>query len=113
MPLTCNADVHLLGLTSSLLSHLAGVPNPAVYATVVRQALPALCGAIGSPEDAVAAAALEQLGGLLEGAPAEGGVGEGFVAQLGPVLFEKLRTTQDRNAIQVRRSSRFGLRGRG
>lgn len=98
-------DPHLMAITSSLLTRLASVPTPGVYATVVRQSLPLLCATLANAtsegqERFYASAALEQLCGLLQGAPAEGGVGEGFVAQLGPVLFSKIRQVQDRDAIQ-------------
>ncbi|GJE89716.1 ARM repeat-containing protein [Phanerochaete sordida] len=98
-------DPHLMAITSALLSRLSSVPTPGVYAAVMRQTLPPLCSALAratteGQERFYAAAALEQLCGLLQGAPSEGGVGEGFVAQLGPVLFTKIRQVQDRDAIQ-------------
>ena len=95
-----------MAITSSLLSRLASVPTSGVYAAVVRQALPPLSSALASSggegqEKWLAGAALEQLCGVLQGAPAEGGVGDGFVAQLGPVLFGKIKEVADRDAIQV------------
>ena len=95
-----------MAITSSLLTRLASVPTPGVYAAVVRQALPPLSSALASSggegqEKWLAGAALEQLCGVLQGAPAEGGVGDGFVAQLGPVLFGKIKEVADRDAIQV------------
>lgn len=100
------SDPHLMAITSSLLTRLASVPTPGVYNAVVRQALPPLCVALASSggegqDKWIAGAALEQLCGLLQGAPAEGGVGDGFVAQLGPVLFGKIKDIADRDAIQV------------
>ena len=100
-----------MAITSSLLTRLASVPTPGVYSAVVRQALPPLCAALASAggegqDKWLAGAALEQLCGLLQGAPGEGGVGEGFVAQLGPVLFGKIKEIADRDAIQVRGSPR-------
>ncbi|KIP03840.1 hypothetical protein PHLGIDRAFT_31632 [Phlebiopsis gigantea 11061_1 CR5-6] len=98
-------DPHLMAITSSLLTRLASVPTPGVYNAVVRQALPPLCVALASSggegqDKWIAGAALEQLCGLLQGAPAEGGVGDGFVSQLGPVLFGKIKDIADRDAIQ-------------
>ena len=95
-----------MAITSSLLTRLASVSTPGVYAAVIRQALPPLCAAIAASdpqgqEKWLAGAALEQLCGVLQGAPVEGGVGEGFVAQLGPVLFSRIRGIADRDAIQV------------
>lgn len=95
-----------MAIMSSLLTRLASVSTPGVYNAVIRQALPAICGALANSNSQgqdkwLAGAALEQLCGLLQGAPAEGGVGDGLVAQLGPVLFGRIKEIADRDAIQV------------
>lgn len=92
-----------MAVMSAIIQRLAGAPAQGIYETVVRQALPVLCEAIGRGEGDdkwIAAAALEQLAGLLQGAP-EGNLGSGFIDTLAPALFACLRTTKDRDAIQV------------
>ena len=93
-----------MAVMSTILSRLASAPVPGLYETVVRQSLSPLCVAIGKTEGDdkwIAAAALEQLSGLLQGAP-DGNIGSGFIDTLAPALFACLRTTKDRDAIQVR-----------
>ena len=93
-----------MAVMSTILSRLASAPVPGLYETVVRQSLSPLCEAIGKTEGDdkwIAAAALEQLSGLLQGAP-DGNIGSGFIDTLAPALFACLRTTKDRDAIQVR-----------
>lgn len=92
-----------MAVMSTILSRLASAPVPGIYEAVARQSLPPLCAAIGKTEGEdkwIAAAALEQLSGLLQGAP-EGNIGSGFIDTLAPALFACLRTTKDRDAIQV------------
>ncbi|KAI0347862.1 ARM repeat-containing protein [Trametopsis cervina] len=95
-------DPHFMAVMSTILSRLASAPVAGLYETVARQALPPLCEAIrrGDGDDKwIAAAALEQISGLLQGAP-EGHIGSGFIETLAPALFGCLRATKDRDAIQ-------------
>lgn len=97
------ADPHFMAVMSTILQRLASAPVPGIYETVVRQSLPALCEAIGKvkgDDKWIAAAGLELLSGLLQGAP-EGNLGGGFIDTLAPALFSSLRVTKDRDAIQV------------
>lgn len=101
-----------MAVMSTILSRLASAPVHGLYETVVRQSLSPLCEAIGKTEGDdkwIAAAALEQLSGLLQGAP-EGNIGSGFIDTLAPALFACLRTTKDRDAIQVRLSTTITCR---
>lgn len=104
-----HVDPHFMAVMSTILTRLASAPISGIYETVVRQSLPTLCEAISrstasaDKDDSnkwIAAAALEQLSGLLQGAP-EGNLGGGFVETLAPPLFACLRITKDRDAIQV------------
>lgn len=93
-----------MAIMSAILQRLASAPVPGIYETVIRQSLPTLCEAIakGEGDDKwIAAAALEQVSGLLQGAP-EDNLGSGFVDALAPALFSCLRTNKDRDAIQVK-----------
>lgn len=92
-----------MAVMSTILQRLASAPVADIYETVMSRALPVLCEAINREEGDdrwIAAAALEQLSGLLQGAP-EGNLGAGFIGTLAPALFSCLRATKDRDAIQV------------
>ena len=72
----------------------------------MQQALPALTNALMTASDAdsyVASAAFELVAALVEGAP-QGGLGDGVFAMLAPALYASLRSTEDRDTIQVRHS---------
>ncbi len=84
---------------SSILGQLAAVPIPGMYEVVISHAVPILCQAIVQP-DGSPAAAIDQVCGLLEGAP-QGKLGANFMNTLAPCLFGAMKTMEDRDGIQV------------
>lgn len=97
-------DPIFLSIFTDIFAALASSPVPNVYETVVKQALPTLCTAIGSarPDESwIAGSAIDLVSSLIKGAP-EGNLGDGFFALLAPNLFECLIGTEDRDVLQVR-----------
>ncbi|KZT02228.1 ARM repeat-containing protein [Laetiporus sulphureus 93-53] len=97
-----NRDPIFISLLTEILASLALSPAPAVYATVVKKALPPLCNAIMAStarEPWIAGTAIDLVSSLIQGAPASG-LGDGFINILAPSLFLALRTVEDRDVIQ-------------
>lgn len=77
--------------------------SPGVYQTIVKESLPPLAHAIASAqsdESWIASAAIELVGSLVQGAPTSN-LGEGFFGAFAPSLFQRLKSTEDRDIIQV------------
>ena len=92
-----------MSILANVLESLASSP---AYQAVVQQALPALTNALLTSSDAdsyIASAAFELVAALVEGAP-KTGLGDGVFAMLAPALYASLRSTEDRDTIQVRPS---------
>ncbi|EJD54369.1 ARM repeat-containing protein [Auricularia subglabra TFB-10046 SS5] len=73
------------------------------YQAAAATCLPRLSATLGSFQPAeswVAGSAIQIIVALFRGAPADGGLGEGVVAQLAPVLFAVLERTDDRDVLQ-------------
>ena len=90
-------------MLTDILASLASSSALGVYETVVKQALPTLCDAIGSAkleESWVAGSAIELVSSLVQGAPTSG-LGEGFFGLLAPNLFTCLKEAEDRDVLQV------------
>ncbi len=69
----------------------------------MHQALPAFTNALLTASDNdsyVASAAFELVAALVQGAP-QTGLGDGVFAALAPALYASLRSTEDRDTIQV------------
>ncbi|EGO18981.1 hypothetical protein SERLADRAFT_418638 [Serpula lacrymans var. lacrymans S7.9] len=97
-----NKDPIFLSIFTDILTSLASSNAPGVYETVVKQALPTLCTAIGgaTPEESwIAGSAIDLVGSLVQGASGTG-IGEGFFALLAPNLFHCLAKTEDRDVLQ-------------
>lgn len=97
-------DPIFLSILADILSSLTASQSPGVYKTVVKQSLPPLSQAIVSAkadESWIASAAIELIGSLVQGAP-ESSLGEGFFGTLAPKLFQRMKTAEDRDIIQVR-----------
>ncbi|THG95659.1 hypothetical protein EW026_g6034 [Hermanssonia centrifuga] len=92
-------DPVLMATISSILGQLAAVPIPGMYEVVISHAVPILCQAIVQP-DGSPAAAIDQVCGLLEGAP-QGKLGANFMNTLAPCLFGAMKTMEDRDGIQA------------
>ena len=104
-------DPIFLSILSEILSSLASSSSPQVYETVVKQALPTLCGSIASakPEESwMASSAIELVSSLVAGAP-DAGLGAGFFAVLAPSLFVCLGAAEDRDVLQVYKFSTHKL----
>lgn len=98
-----NTDPIFLSILSDILSSLAASAAPGIYETVVKQALPPLCNAIGvaKPDESwIAGSAIDLVSSLVAGA-SENKLGEGFFAVLAPSLFKCLQEAEDRDVIQV------------
>lgn len=96
-------DPIFLSIFADIFTALASSRAPNVYETVVKQALPALCSAIGSakPDESwIAGSAIDLVGSLVKGAP-DGGLGDGFFSLLAPNLFTCLAQAEDRDVLQV------------
>lgn len=101
------ADPIFISIIGNVLETLTSSPSAGVYETVVKRALSPLSQALNNAkaeESWIASSALELLGGLVEGADAEKGLGAGFVPAIGPPLFKCLSTAEDRDVLQVRTS---------
>jgi hypothetical protein len=97
-------DPIFISLLADIIQELASSSGEGIYETVVKQALPILVDAIGSAkseESWITSAAIEFAQSLIQGSPAEKGLGEGFFALLAPNLFQCLDQADDRDVLQV------------
>ncbi|KAH7886300.1 ARM repeat-containing protein [Phlebopus sp. FC_14] len=97
-----NKDPIFLSIFTDILTSLSSSTASGVYHTVVKQALPTLCTAIGGakPDESwIAGSAIDLVSSLIRGAP-DGGLGEGFFALLAPSLFTCLESAEDRDVLQ-------------
>ncbi|TEB38615.1 ARM repeat-containing protein [Coprinellus micaceus] len=98
-----NKDPIFISLLADIIQELASSSGEGIYETVVKQALPILVDAIGlakSEESWITSAAIEFAQSLVQGSPAEKGLGEGFFALLAPNLFQCLDQADDRDVLQ-------------
>jgi hypothetical protein len=101
------SDPIFISIIGNVLETLTSSPSAGVYETVVKRALSPLSQALQNAkaeESWVASSALELLGGLVEGADSEKGLGAGFISAIGPPLFKCLINAEDRDVLQVRMS---------
>lgn len=99
-------DPVMISVLDDIFGKMAKSRSPGVYEAVVKESLPRLCHAIAnaSPDEwHVAGSALDLVSSLLEGAE-DGSIGDGFFGLLAPGLFACMRTTEDRDVLQVRSS---------
>ena len=99
-------DPIFISILANVFESLASSP---AYQAVVQQALPALTNALTTATDVdsyVSSAAFELVAALVQGAP-QTGLGDGVFALLAPALYASLRSTEDRDTIQVRPSARL------
>ncbi|KAF7974899.1 hypothetical protein HWV62_11051 [Athelia sp. TMB] len=97
-----NKDPIFLSIFTDIFSALASSSAPGIYETVVKQALPTLCTAIGSAtleESWIAGSAIDLVTSLIRGAP-DHGLGDGFFPLLAPNLFHCLKQAEDRDVLQ-------------
>ncbi|KII94307.1 hypothetical protein PLICRDRAFT_50286 [Plicaturopsis crispa FD-325 SS-3] len=95
-------DPIFLSILTEILASLASSSSAGVYETVVKQALPTLCTALGSaqPQESwVAGSSIDLVSSLVRGAP-DSGLGDGFFALLAPPLFTCLKVAEDRDVLQ-------------
>ncbi|KZP10073.1 ARM repeat-containing protein, partial [Athelia psychrophila] len=97
-----NKDPIFLSIFTDIFASMAASSAPGIYETVVKQALPTLCTAIGSAtldESWIAGSAIDLVTSLVKGAP-EHGLGDGFFPLLAPNLFHCLKQAEDRDVLQ-------------